>query len=239
MHYIPIPEGDPKNNIDASEDANEEKVSLHVTNFVFKCLAVDGNSTSRAIFKLAEDIYEGFKPTIAEMMPSRMFPDQFFFDQVPEFPFLVLKHSIAIFKRVNDTKLPGLEWNAEQLELSVDWKAAKRSSNCWGIANDKSREKPRRERLRRQLHQLPPDEREQLIDKYESSAFSNLKDVRWGLSWPSDSEGEEEDDNVGDDESEDDEPKDDEMEDDDQPEVGLEDTPPDDDVGDKVEEVRP
>lgn len=122
MHYIPIPEGDPKNNIDASEDANEEKVSLHVTNFVFKCLAVDGNSTSRAIFKLAEDIYEGFKPTIAEMMPSRMFPDQFFFDQVPEFPFLVLKHSIAIFKRVNDTKLPGLEWNAEQLELSVDWK---------------------------------------------------------------------------------------------------------------------
>ncbi|KAL8908530.1 MAG: hypothetical protein Q9207_000740 [Kuettlingeria erythrocarpa] len=91
-----------------------------------------------------------------------------------------------------------------------------------GDANDKSRKKPRRQRLRRQLDQLPPDEREQLIDDYENAAFRNFKDIRWGLSWPSDSEGEEEDDNVGDDESEDDEPEDDEPEDDEPEDDGME-----------------
>ncbi len=102
-----------------------------------------------------------------------------------------------------------------------------------GDANDKSRKTSRRERLRRQLNQLPPDEREQLIDDYENAAFRNLKDIRWGLSWPSDSEGEEEDDEPEDDEPEDDEPEDDEPEDDEPEDDEPEDDEPEDDEMDE------
>lgn len=102
-----------------------------------------------------------------------------------------------------------------------------------GDANDKSRKKPRRERLCRQLHQLPPDEREQLIDMYEDSAFRNLKEIRWGLSWLGDSEGEEEDDEVTDDEPEDDGSDDYKVKND----QADSDQPVDDEIGDEDDEA--
>lgn len=117
MHYIPISKGDSKYNASASEDGNMEKVSLHAVNFVFKCLVVDQDSKSRAVFELAEDIFDGFKPTISESMSSCLFSYL-----MPEDEFLQPRHHVTIGKGANDTELPGLEWIDEKLELSVSWK---------------------------------------------------------------------------------------------------------------------
>ncbi|KAL8653205.1 MAG: hypothetical protein Q9226_003946 [Calogaya cf. arnoldii] len=206
---------------------NIEKVSLRAIGFVFKAFS---SHNEKAIFELEEDIYDGFKPTIAGSMSSLMYwylqPEHW-----PEECYAYPRYYISIAKEANDTGLPGLDWNLEKIEISIDWKemfnklcgeedAYQRMVNAaidsqgkklremlddgeidkmegiekafkvLGDAWDNSRKRTRRQRLQRQLHGLSADEREELIDRNEKFGFNDfLKEIRWGLSWPSDSEG--------------------------------------------------
>ncbi|KAL8890206.1 MAG: hypothetical protein Q9192_005901, partial [Flavoplaca navasiana] len=121
MHYIPIPKDDEMYNADFSEDENIEKVSLNGTGFEFKCFSEDSaTGTTKAVFELEEDIYDGFKARITSSLSTLMYvytePDNWL-----EECYANPRHYISIAKEANDTELPALEWNSERIEIALDW----------------------------------------------------------------------------------------------------------------------
>lgn len=81
------------------------------TSFRFKCFVADQYS-GKAIWKLDED-REKHKEYIREEMSNVMQRH----DRIVR-----PAHSIVLLREVNDTELPGLEWDPTQLEIRMDWK---------------------------------------------------------------------------------------------------------------------
>ncbi|KAL8849224.1 MAG: hypothetical protein Q9221_005802 [Calogaya cf. arnoldii] len=121
-YYEPLPKEHALYDDTLPDDENIGVFSLEDTAFDFKCFA--GSATcgeTQAIFELGKFTYEETTPTIVDYMSSMMYRhgDRTWWPQ--EF-YTGPRHYVLIEDELNDTELPGLEWNKDRIEISLNWK---------------------------------------------------------------------------------------------------------------------